>query len=234
MSDPSRVRLYLSSEHPCGYLAGRPARNAYLDPEFTPDRSRYAFLLSQGFRRSGIYVYKPHCAGCTACVPARIPVQQLQLSRTQRRCLNRNQDVVVSVRRQLTDEHFGLYGRYLNARHTDGGMTGDNREAFHSFLECAWNPPEYWEFRCGEKLLAVAVVDVVANALSAVYTFFDPDESARSLGTLAILHQTLEARRRDLAFLYLGYWVAESPKMAYKQNFRPLEILTPDGWTPQR
>ncbi len=232
MNDPQRVRLFLSTEHACGYLAGRDARNAYLDPDFAMSATRYGWLLAQGFRRSGIHVYRPHCQQCEACRPARVPVASFKPTRGQRRCLARNADVSLTITRELGDEHFLLYRRYLATRHAGGGMDNGNREAFHAFLECSWGEAQFWEFRCGGRLLALAVVDRVPHALSAVYTFFDPDEGARSLGTLAILKQLEIAAARKLEQVYLGYWVAGSRKMEYKKNFRPMEVLGPRGWEP--
>lgn len=230
MSELERVRLYLSTEHVCGYLPGRSSRNAYIDPDFALNPQRYAWLLEQGFRRSGIHVYRPYCQHCRACVPARVNAAAFKPNRAQRRCLARNDDVSVTVQSRLSDEHFALYRRYLLARHADGGMDANNRDGFHAFLECAWGNAQFWEFRAGGSLLALAVVDETPRGLSAVYTFFDPAERERSLGTLAVLKQIEAARERSLGFLYLGYWVGGSRKMDYKKSFRPLEILSPQGW----
>lgn len=226
-----QVRLYLSSEHACGYLPARGARNAYLDPEYALDPTRYGQLLGQGFRRSGVHVYRPHCAGCQSCLAARIPVREFTPSRSQRRCQRRNADLSLSITHDLNDEHFELYGRYLAARHAGGGMEGGNQDAFHAFLECVWNDTEFWELRNpAGQLMAVAVTDAVPRALSAVYTFFDPQETARGLGNFAVLTQVQIARERGLDHVYLGYWVPGSAKMDYKQGFQPLELLTPQGW----
>lgn len=230
MSELERVRLYLSTEHVCGYLPGRSSRNAYIDPDFALNAQRYGWLLEQGFRRSGAHVYRPYCQHCRACIPARVPVALFERNRAQRRCQARNADVEVLVSRRLTDEHFALYRRYLLARHADGGMDANNREGFHSFLDCPWGEVRFWELRAAEQLLAVAVVDETPRGLSAVYTFFDPAQSERSLGTLAVLRQIQAARERNLGYVYLGYWVPGSRKMDYKRNFRPLEILTTKGW----
>lgn len=230
MSELEHVRLYLSTEHVCGYLPGRSARNAYVDPEFTLNPGRYAWLLEMGFRRSGVHVYRPYCQQCRLCIPARIAVDRHTPSRSQRRCLARNRDVTLVQQPALTEEHYTLYRRYLVARHADGGMDANNRDAFHNFLECTWGLARFWELRAGERLLAVAVVDETPRALSAVYTFFDPAEEARSLGTLAVLHQIEVARERGLPHVYLGYWVPGSRKMDYKKHFHPLEVLTAQGW----
>lgn len=230
MSDPDRVRLYLSSEHACGYLPGHAARHAYLDPAYPLDARRYGFLLAQGFRRSGVHVYRPHCLGCQQCQPARVPVQEFRPSRAQRRCLSHNSDLAFRTTQQLDDRHFALYRRYLDARHAGGGMDGSNRDAFHSFLECVWNQTEFWEWSLDGEPVCVAVVDQVPAAYSAVYTFFAPELAGRSLGTYAVLQQIAKARESGLAHVYLGYWIELSPKMAYKKNFQPLEVLSPRGW----
>lgn len=231
MSSLQRVQLYLSTEHPCGYLPHRGARNAYVDPSLQMSRERYAWLITQGFRRSGDYVYRPHCSQCQLCVAARVPVTTFQANRSQRRCLSRNADLSLTIVRTLGDEHHALYQRYLQSRHPGEGMDGDNREAFESFLQCNWGDAQFWEFRHDGRLLAVAVVDALPAALSAVYTFFDPSEAARSLGTYAVLSQIEVARQRGLPHVYLGYWVSQSRKMDYKKNFRPLELLGENGWT---
>lgn len=230
MSDPDRVRLYLSTEHACGYLSGHAARHAYLDPQFPLNPERYGVLLTQGFRRSGIHVYRPHCLGCQQCVAARVPVNAFEANRNQRRCLRQNQDLHLRLAPRLEESHFELYRRYLEVRHPGGGMDGSNREAFHGFLECAWNSTEFWEWLRNGQPVCVAVVDRVPQALSAVYTFYDPELTGRSLGTYAVLQQIARAREDGLAHVYLGYWIAASLKMAYKKNFQPLELLGSRGW----
>ncbi|MGH8460591.1 MAG: arginyltransferase [Stenotrophobium sp.] len=231
MSNMQRVQLLLGTEHVCGYLPQISARNAYVNPGFPLNADRYAWLLAHGFRRSGDHVYRPHCAHCRRCTPARIPVAAFHPDRNQRRCITRNADLALCISDSLSDEHYALYLAYLRARHAGNGMDVDNRDAFHTFLECSWGDAQFWEFRdAGGHLLAVAVVDLLADALSAVYTFFDPAATARSLGTYAVLAQIAHAREQGLAYLYLGYWVAGSRKMDYKKNFRPLEVLRGLDW----
>lgn len=234
MNDVQPVRLYLSAEHACGYLAGRIARSAFVDPQWRLNPPRYERLLELGFRRSGGHVYRPHCRDCACCIPARIPVAQFHPNRAQRRCLKINTDLDLTLEHTLGDEHYALYRKYLLGRHADGGMDPDDRHAFHGFLECPWAPVRYWCFRKNGRLLSVAVVDHLPRALSAVYTFFDPAAASRSLGTLAVLHQIRHAREEGLSHVYLGYWVPESRKMAYKQRFQPLEILGSGGWSLDR
>lgn len=224
------LRLFLSTEHACGYLPGLLARSAFVDPEAGLGAAHYERLLELGFRRSGDHTYRPHCRECVRCVPVRVDVHQFRADRSQRRCISRNADLHVTIERQLTDEHYALYRSYLQARHPDGGMDPQDRKAFHAFLECSWLDVRYWCFRDGEQLLAVAVVDHLPQALSAVYTFFDPAAQARGLGTRAVLEQIHRAQLSRLEYVYLGYWVQGSRKMDYKRRFHPLEALQGMRW----
>lgn len=226
------IRLYQTAEHPCGYWHERAARDLVLDPRDTQLPSLYAGALGMGFRRSGEHVYRPHCAKCQACVSVRIPVGAFTPNRSQRRCLKRNADVEVSIVDAVrSTERFVLYQRYLQGRHRHGGMDNAKPADFDAFLKCGWSPTHFLEFRVQGRLLGLAVTDRLPNALSAVYTFFDPDAADRSLGTLAILHQVQWARQAGLAHLYLGYWIEDHPKMDYKSRFRPLQALQGGRWT---
>lgn len=226
-----RLALYLSPEHPCGYLPGESARTVFLDPQVTPQQSLYSAFAAQGFRRSGGFLYRPQCERCHACVPVRIPVTEFRPDRTQRRVWRLNQDLAIRLRRTEADpEHFALYRRYLLQRHPGGGMDQHTAADYNAFLTSRWSNTLSVEFRLAGQLLGVAVVDELDDALSAVYTYFDPALARRSLGTFAILWQIEEARRRGLRWLYLGYWIEGSRKMAYKDRFRPFERFGPDGW----
>lgn len=226
------IRLYQTAEHPCGYWHERAARDLVLDPRDTQLPSLYAGALAMGFRRSGEHVYRPHCAQCRACVSVRIPVAGFQPNRSQRRCLKRNADVAVSIVDAVrSTERFVLYQRYLHSRHRHGGMDEAKPADFDAFLRCAWSPTRFLELRAGGRLLAVAVTDCLPNALSAVYTFFDPDEAGRSLGRLAILRQLQWAREAGVEHLYLGYWIEDHPKMDYKSGFRPMQALQGGRWS---
>lgn len=232
MNPLQRVQLYLGTEHPCGYLPQRLSRNAYVDPAYALNPDRYGRLIKQGFRRSGEHVYRPHCAHCQQCLAARVPVERFRPDRSQQRCLRRNSDLCWNVTGSATDEHYDLFRRYLSARHAGAGMDGDSPESFHGFLECHWGETQFWEFRAGTQLLCVAVVDALPQALSAVYTFFEPTATTRSLGTYAVLQQIERARMQGLDHVYLGYWVKGSRKMDYKRRFQPLEIFGITGWEP--
>ena len=233
MGNQANIRVYQTVEHACGYWPDRNARDLVLDPRDPSRPELYGSALAMGFRRSGNHVYRPNCAGCQACTPVRIPVERFQPNRAQRRCLGRNADLRISVAPAVrTDENFDLYQRYVSGRHAGGGMDDPSPADFDGFLSCEWSPTRFLEIRGDDGLVGVAVTDVLADSLSAVYTFFDPDLSARSLGTFAILSQLAHARELGLDYLYLGFWLRNHPKMDYKQRFRPIEYLSGREWLP--
>ncbi|MDF9393403.1 MULTISPECIES: arginyltransferase [Methylococcus] len=224
-----RVALWRGPGHPCGYMPGRNARFAYVSPHHPLSPQSYRGLLEQGFRRSGNWVYRPCCSGCNACIPVRLPVEDFRFTRGYRRILKRNADVEIHACAARFDERqFQLYVRYLAVRHpTDAPVSRDD---YWSFLASSWAETRFVEFRSRSDLLGVAVVDHVPGALSAVYTFFDPNAAERSLGSLAILWQISEACRLGWEWLYLGYWIGGCRKMEYKARYRPLEALVANRW----
>lgn len=225
------IKLYRTSEHPCGYYRDRLARDVVLDPE-SPDL-KYVFpnALGAGFRRSGPRVYRPDCDGCSACVSSRIDVAAFAPNRSQRRCLKRNASLRVSVEPPYcNDERLALYLRYLGSRHAGGGMDGAGAADFEQFLQARWCDTRFLCVREGERLVACAVTDVTPIGLSAVYTFFDPDLADRSLGVFGILQQIAWAKRLSLPHVYLGYWIEGHAKMGYKQQYQPLELLHGGRW----
>ncbi|RNF81728.1 arginyltransferase [Montanilutibacter psychrotolerans] len=230
------LRLFHTGEHACGYWPARVARDLVLDPRDPRMPHWYPLALGWGFRRSGDIVYRPHCNGCHACVAVRIPVDRFVPDRSQRRCLARNAQVQMRVLpAQRTDEQLALYRRYLAARHAGGGMDNHGAVEFDQFLVGRWSEGRFLELRDHGPdgpgpLLAVAVTDLIADAMSAVYTFYDPDEADRGLGTLAILKQIEWARRECRHFLYLGYWIDGHRKMDYKRRYRPLEGFDGRNW----
>jgi len=222
--------LFLTVEHPCSYLPKRSARNLVADPK-AMNKDIYSQLAGLGFRRSGDNVYRPHCLNCTQCLSLRIPVSSFQPNRSQQRTWNKNQDLHVQrVKPQFRTAHYALFKRYLKARHQGSGMDDSSPSEYLAFLTAHWSETLLYEFRLAQRLLAVAAVDRLDDGLSAVYTFFDPDESARSLGTFAILWQINEGRRQGLDWVYLGYWIRECEKMAYKTNFQPHEVFVAGRW----
>lgn len=218
--------------HPCGYLEDREATTVFVDPEVSVDLSLYSRLSELGFRRSGNYLYRPQCANCNACIPSRVPVEIFTPNRNQRRCWRRNGDLDVTHQDHIdTDEHYALYARYIEQRHSDGEMYPPSQEQFRSFLSNPWGSTRYLEFRDQGRLIAVAVTDVLSAGVSAIYTFYDPDEERRSLGSYSILYQIEWARRLGLPSVYLGYWIESCQKMAYKRHFQPLETLENHRWS---
>ena len=231
MGDVDGLRLFHAGEHACGYWPERSARDLVLDPHDPRLLDVYPRALTWGFRRSGDLVYRPHCRACRACVAVRIPVDDFVPNRSQRRCLARNADVEARVLpAERNDERFALYQRYLHARHRDGGMDGHGTAEFEQFLIGSWSQGRFLELRADGRLLAVAVTDLVDDAMSAVYTFYDPDDASRGLGTLAILRQLEWAQRDGRRHLYLGYWISGHGKMDYKRNFRSLELFDGREW----
>lgn len=226
-----RIGLLAGPEHFCSYLPDRIARSLYADTGLKMSVPIYSRLAEQGFRRSGDLVYRPHCRACRACVPMRIPVNRFVPDRSQLRNFRRNGDLeVIGKPARLDDEHYQLFQNYLTARHADGDMADSSPEDYIGFLGSQWAETIFFEFRRGGDLLAVAVVDRLDLGLSAVYTFFDPDQARRGLGTFAVLWQIGEARRLGLEWLYLGYWIGDCRKMTYKQRYRPLEAFVDGEW----
>lgn len=227
---PVPLKLFLTVEHPCGYLTGRQARNLIVDPEVV-DQALYNRLSKLGFRRSGGFIYRPECSGCRACRSLRISVPQFTPDRSQRRTWQRNEDLTVTRRRPAySDEHFRLFASYLARRHRGGGMDETSPEQFMGFVRSIWSDSWFYEFRHARRLVAVAVVDQLDDGLSAVYSYFDPREKRRGLGTYAILWQIQEAERLGLTWAYLGFWVHGAPRMEYKTRFRPSQVFRQNRW----
>jgi len=205
---------------------------AFISPDGLLSQSDVGLLVANGFRRSGDLIYRTYCHSCADCVPVRIPVADFEPDRSQRRIARDNANLRVIERPALYDEvHYQLYVRYLRARHPDSNMGQASPGEYFSFLgnnrfECT----RFFEFREDNTPLAVAVVDILDHGLSAVYTFFEPEAKGRSLGTFAILWQIREAQRRGLGWVYLGFWIRECRKMAYKSRFSPLEHRVGTEW----
>jgi arginyl-tRNA--protein-N-Asp/Glu arginylyltransferase len=227
-------QIFWSMPHACSYLPGRSATMLFLDPHYDLDIHQYAGLVRLGFRRSGDLIYRPQCQACNACIPVRVPVEQFRGDRGQRRVWIRNQDLTVIPRPQVYEpEHFDLYRRYQVTRHAGGELNDPDPQKYAKFLCADGMNTAFYEFRHERKLLAVAVTDILPDGLSAVYTFFDPDEKRRSLGVFSVLWQIEEAKARSLPWVYLGYWIQECQKMSYKANYRPLELFTNGRWVLQ-
>ncbi len=227
----TQLMLFVTQPHPCSYLENQEATTAFVDPQQTIDQQLFTRLAEMGFRRSGAHVYRPHCAQCHSCIPARLPVQAFKPNRNQLRCLKRNEDLHIKQMHSIdTDECYALYERYINTRHGDGDMYPASREQYQQFLCAQWPGSFYLCYYSGDRLLAVSVCDRFSNGYSAVYTFFEPEAQSRSLGVYAVLNQIARAQLEGLDYLYLGYWIKDCAKMRYKISYRPIELLLNGQW----
>jgi len=230
-NETQTLRFYATVPRPCTYLEDRNTISAFADPDAALSTEIYQKLAPLGFRRSGNDLYIPACTSCDQCIPTRVSASNFRRSRSQQRVWQRNRDITCTpLEASFQQDHFDLYCRYLSQRHTGGGMENPMPDDYLNFLASDWSDTLFLEFRANDTLLGVAVTDCLPDALSAVYTFFDPGFAARSPGTLAILMQIETARQLDLDWLYLGYWIPECQKMAYKSRFRPLQVFRDGRW----
>ena len=233
MQDDHReqIQFFLTPPHPCSYLSRNDAQTLFVDPRRIVSSSLYQTLTDRGFRRSGSHLYQPRCNNCTACIATRIPVAEFKPRRTQRRIVKANQDLRLEIEdARFSRRHYDLYARYISLRHADGDMYPASEDQFRSFLLSPWSASFFICLYEGKRLLSVAVTDQQLSGLSAIYTFFEPSEDRRSLGVLSILQQIEVSRSLDLPYLYLGYWVKDCAKMAYKTDFRPAELYQNNQW----
>jgi leucyl-tRNA---protein transferase len=235
-------QFYLTAPSPCPYLPEQEERKVFthLVGERAPELND--LLTHGGFRRSQSIAYRPACENCRACVSVRVIVEDFAPTRSMRRIAERNRDIVAELRAPIpTSEQYSVFRSYLDSRHRDGGMADMTVLDYAMMVEDSHVETKVIEYRrlggtgrgggntAGE-LLAVALTDVLSDGLSMVYSFFDSDVSARSLGTFMILEHIARAKRMGLTYVYLGYWVQGSRKMDYKGRFLPQQRLTPDGW----
>lgn len=225
------MKFGLTQEFACSYLDDQQEQLlVFVTDSSSATSQEYNLLLEAGFRRSGDQIYRPHCQSCRACQSIRIPVSEFAISKSQKRINNKNTDILVNFSNIDKEEYYPLYEQYINDRHQDGSMFPASRAQYDNFINCGWLETCFIEFYYQEALIGVAVTDVLKDGLSALYTFFKPEFSSRSLGTFAILKQIEESKRLNKPFLYLGYQIDECQKMRYKANFYPHQRFIGNKW----
>jgi len=231
-----KLQFYVTTAYSCGYLPNKLAQSLVASPQHLINAPVYNGLIQQGFRRSGMYAYRPHCEQCTACISVRVRLVDFIASRSQKRAYKQHQNLTTTIMPvAFSAEHYALYAAYQRARHLDekshtAKPEADDAEQYRNFL-CQTNVESVMvEFRENGSLKMVSVIDVVADGVSAVYTFYDTTPAKASFGTYNVLWQIEWAKRLNLPFLYLGYWIKDSQKMEYKQNFKPLEKHIDGEW----
>ena len=233
------LQFYATAPYPCSYLPDRIARSQVATPSHLIHADLYGELVNAGFRRSGLYTYRPYCDECNACTATRIPVKHFESNRSQRRAWKKHAGLEIRVLNLgYQEEHYQLYQRYQIERHAGNGMEQDDQDQYMQFLLQSRVNSRIVEFRDGLNdpqpgfLRMVSMIDILNQGISSVYTFFDTSSNSASYGNFSILWQIQQALELDLPYLYLGYYIEASEKMSYKAKFQPIEGLINDHWQP--
>jgi len=225
------IRLFETVVDDCPYLDDQKSASILVDPDHQIDKNLFSMLSRSGFRRSGEMLYSPKCPSCNACVSVRIPSSLFTPSRSQKRVWRKNIDVRASIEDVCFDqEHFDMYYRYQAHRHPDSSMCDIDTSKYSGFIESSYSRSKFLCFRLEGKLIGISVLDQFEGGISAVYTFFEPEHSNRSLGTYAILYALKLAKTHKIPYVYLGYWIDGSMKMDYKRKFKPLQGYMDRKW----
>ncbi|MEH6447355.1 MAG: arginyltransferase [Oleispira sp.] len=232
MSESSLMFYRHTEDSDCGYLPNRQSNSIFIDPDSEPTKDQLNMLHLQGFRRSGKLVYRPQCPDCDACHSSRIINSEFEASKNQKKAIKRNQDLRLRwVEAEFQTEHYELYERYIAQRHQDGEMFPANQDQYQGFLIEGHGTHKFLEIRDSEDtLIACCVVDIFYDGLSAIYSYFDPQQPKRSLGRFIILALISQGQKMGLPYTYLGYWIKDSSKMNYKADYQPLEVYNGELW----
>lgn len=232
MSESSLLFYRHLEDSDCGYLPNKQSNSIFIDPDSEPSKDQLNLLHLQGFRRSGKLVYRPQCEGCNACQSSRINNAQFSPSKNQKKAIKRNQELRLRwVEAEFLEEHYRLYEHYIATRHRDGEMYPATKEQYQGFLIEGHGTHKLLEVRDADDILvACCVVDIYYDGLSAIYSYFDPDQPKRSLGRFIVLALISQGQELGLPYTYLGYWIKESSKMSYKADYQPLEVFNGQEW----
>ena len=227
------LEFYITPEHTCPYLEEKQSKTLFMSPEIAPNDRLYDSLINNGFRRSGDHIYRPHCNDCKACISIRIACEDFIPSKQQKRCANKGTRFSQQIQPACFDQqHYELFERYINARHTDGDMYPTSEKQYKDFILCDWLNTQFLDLiepTTGD-LIGCLVFDELNSGTSAIYSFFDPDYSKFSPGRLLVLNLVSLTKQKQLKYVYLGYWIKNCRKMSYKGEYRPIECFTNDHW----
>ncbi len=227
----SALHFYLTAPYPCSYLPDLKARSQVATPSYLIDTALYSQLIKHGFRRSSSHIYRPRCDTCCACVQMRVIAGQFKANRSQRRAWTQHRQLDATLHTlQDKPEYYALYQRYQRARHMGGGMDDDDHDTYQTFLLQSHLDTLLVEFRDEGILRMVSVIDLLADGLSSVYTFYEPDLPRARFGVYNVLWQIELCRKLSLKYVYLGYWIKNSRKMSYKTQYQPAEGLQNGIW----